>query len=192
MFSAFPRLLMPPIPLVMCVSLASCSKSAARLDGDVQQSAALAPPRMGCTGTWLGPSVIPPDPGMWTNDGSGGARVVTMIGPTDVRVGSTAVTRTIETIEGVGTTQPIHTRAAAAVMHLELLPRSPVDGRGVSSGGTPADRSSEPAAAYSLTPLISVVAYEACAAPPAIRYLRRDAHGVVARDVMLRRVSGLK
>lgn len=130
---------------------------------------------------------------MWTDEAaSDSARVVAMIGPAEVRAGSTAVSRTIETIEGVGKTQPIRTRADAAVMHLELLPNYPADGRAVSSSTPAADRPTEPAAAYALTPLISVVSYEACAGPPAVRYLRRNAHGGIARDAMLRRVSGLQ
>lgn len=112
---------------------------------------------------------------MWTNEEAGGTRVVAMIGPTDVRASSTAVTRTIETIEGVGAPQPIRTRVDAAVMHLDFP-----------------DRPTEPAAAYTLAPFISVIAYEACVGPAGVRYLRRDGHGGIARDAMLRRVSGLK
>jgi hypothetical protein len=53
------------------------------------------------------------------------------------------------------------------------------------------DRATEPAAAYALSMLISVASYEACAGPSpfAVRYLRRDAHGGIAKDVMLHRVS---
>ena len=130
---------------------------------------------------------------MWTDEAaSDNGRVVAMIGPPEVRAGSTAVSRTIEIIEGVGTSQPIRSRADAAVMHLELLPNFPADGRAVSNSKPAADRPTVPAAAYALTPLISVVSYEACVGPPAVRYLRRDAHGGIARDAMLRRVSDLK
>jgi hypothetical protein len=130
---------------------------------------------------------------LWTDEAPQSARVVAMIGPAEVRAGSTALTRTIETIESAGQIPAIHRRVDTAVMHLELLPQYP-------AGATPADtgalagRSSEPAAVYALTRAIMVASYEACAgmSPSAVRYLRRDGRGGIARDAMLHRVSTLK
>src|SRR5205085_1674092 len=80
-------------------------------------------------------------------------------------------------------------RADAAVMHLELLPRYVVDGRAAAISHATADSATEPAAAYTLTTLITVASYEACTgpSPAAMRYLRRDSHGGIAKNVMLRR-----
>ena len=47
-----------------------------------------------------------------------------------------------------------------------------------------------PAAVYAITPLVLLASYEPCdasAGEPRIRYLRRDEHGGVATDLMLRR-----
>jgi len=190
-FNAFRRPPLVVIALAACAPVAACSKSTSQIDGDVQQSAK---PLTGaeCTRGWLRPSAIPPDQGMWTdNDPSDSMRVIAMIGPAEVRAGSTAVTRMIETIEGAGRAQPIHGRVDAAAMHLELLPRYAVDGRADMNSRGSVDRATEPAAAYALSMLISVASYEACAGPSpfAVRYLRRDAHGGIAKDVMLHRVS---
>ena len=128
---------------------------------------------------------------MWTdNDAPDSTRVVAMIAPTEVRSGSTAVTRMIETIEGTGRTQPIHGRVDAAAMHLELLPRYAVDGRAGATSRTSVDRATEPAAAYTLSTLISLASYEACAGPSpfAVRYVRRDTSGRVVHDAMLHRI----
>ena len=189
MFNAFRRPPLAVIALAACAPVAACSKSTSQLDGDVQRSAT---PLTGaeCTRGWLRPSAIPPDQGMWTDkDASDSTRVVAMIAPAEVRAGSTAATRTIETIEGAGQTQSIRSRADAAVMHVELLPRYAVDGATAENQATK-NRVTEPAAAYTLAPLITVASYEACAGPSpfAVRYVRRDASGRVVHDAMLHRI----
>ena len=188
-FNAFRCPPLVVIALAACAPVAACSKSTSHLDGDVRQSATPAPGAE-CSRAWLRPSAVPPDQGMWTDkDPSDSMRVVAMIGPAEVRAGSTAVTRMIETIEGAGQTRSIRSRADAAVMHLELVPRYGVDGPKASSP-TSADRATEPAAAYTLPSLITVASYDACAGPTpfAVRYLRRDAGGRIARDAMLHRI----
>jgi len=191
-FTAFCRPSIPVNALVVCAFAAACPKRTSRADAHVQQSATPTLARPECMGAWLGPSAIPPDQGMWTEQASADAnRVVAMIGPAEVREGSTVVTRTIETIEAVGQTQPIRSRADAAVMHVEVLPRYVAD-RSRADSQALGDRPTEAAAAYMLTPLVSVVSYESCAGPPAVRYLRRNARGAIARDEMLRRASDLK
>src|ERR1041384_5140716 len=92
-FNALRQFLIPAVALAVCAEVQSCSKPTSRADALVQQGTT--PARGACTGTWLSPSAIPPDPGMWTDqDAASSARVVAMIGPADVRPGSTAVTRT--------------------------------------------------------------------------------------------------
>jgi hypothetical protein len=160
---------------------------------DEVQSAAPFAAAVECPRTSVVPTAVPPDQGVWTdNDGTSTDRVVAMIGPAEVRAGSTAVTRIIETMESSADVAPIRSRAEAALMHIELLPRFSA----AAPGGTPSQRRSgngtEPAAAYALTPLLSLIAYEACSGAPTVRYLRRDARGGIARDVMLHRVSALQ
>ena len=127
---------------------------------------------------------------MWSDiESPDSAGVVAMIGPAEVRAGSTAITRTIETIEGAGGARPTRTRVDTGVMRLELLPRYVASGRTTST-----EHATEPAAAYALSSLITVASYEACVDfnPFVVRYLRRDTKGGIARDAMLRRVSGTR
>ncbi len=129
---------------------------------------------------------------MWsTGDSPESARVAAMIGPAEVRAGSTVVTRTIETVEGTVIPSPVRTRLDDAVMRLEFGPRYLGERRASADRGRGADQL-EAAAVYALTPLVTLVSYEACAGPPAVRYLRRDAHGGIASDAMLHRVSSLR
>lgn len=199
MFNAFRRPVISLIALVACALAADCSKSTAHVDGEVQQSATAmrAGSEAGCAGGGLRPSALPPEQGMWRDsDAPDGVRVVAMIGPAEVRAGSTAVTRTIETIEtiaGAEKAQPIRARADAAVMHLELLPRYRLD-RTASATTQRADRAAEPAAAYTLTAQITVASYDQCAGQGsfAVRYLRRDGDGRVAYDAMLHRIPNAR
>jgi hypothetical protein len=193
-FNAFRRPPIGPIPVTALATWAlavACSTSTSHVDADVQQSATFAS-GADCLRVSLRPSALPPGDGMWMDkDAPDSTRVVAMIGPAEVRAGSTAVTRMIETIEGAGRAQAIHSRADAVVMHLELLPRYAVDRRADSHNRASADRATEPAAAYAVSTLVSVASYEACAGPIpfAVRYLRRDSHGDIAKDVMLHRAS---
>lgn len=118
---------------------------------------------------------------MWTNDAAPeAARIAALIGPPEMRAGSTIVTRTIETIEGPDSEAQLRARLDDAVVRLELVPRY--------RGGDEL----EPAGAYAVTPLISLVSYEACAGLSAVRYLRRDEQGAIASDAMLRKISTQK
>lgn len=111
-----------------------------------------------------------------------------MIGPSEVRATSTVVTRTIETVEGAGDTTPLRVRLDDAVVRLKLVPRYTGAGDGSKRHSARSD-DTEPAAVYALTPLVSLASYEVCAGPPAVRYLRRDAHGRIEKDAMLYWVS---
>ena len=120
---------------------------------------------------------------------SDGQRVSAMIGPADVRIGGTVLTRTIETVEEANGAPPLRARLDDAVVRLELVPRY-AGKSGHSSTGSHVGDGLEPAAVYALTALVSVASYEACAGagPPAIRYLRRDARDRIVNDVILHRI----
>jgi hypothetical protein len=127
---------------------------------------------------------------MWTSDSeSSGHRISAMIGPADVRTGSTLVTRTIASVEVPRAAPALRPRLDAAVMRVELVPPY---GRSVerSSRRSPPGDGLEPAAVYALTPSVSLASYEACPGlgPAAIRYLRRDGHGRIIDDAMLHRI----
>lgn len=121
---------------------------------------------------------------------SNGQRVSAMIGPAEVRTGSTVVTRTIETVEETSGVPALRARLDDAVVRVAFVPQyggPPGRSHGRPHGGDDL----EPAAVYALTPLVSLASYERCAGvgPPAIRYLRRDARGRTVNDAILHRMS---
>ncbi len=140
-----------------------------------------------CRGNELRPSAVPPTDGLWSFQGAGDVgRVAVMLGPTELRGGSTVLTRTVEAIETGPLGREVRSRLDTAVVHLDLLP-SFADARSRPSGI--ALLATEPAAAYTITPRVLIAAYVRCldAGAPVIRYLRRDERGHVAVDAMLRR-----
>jgi hypothetical protein len=147
-----------------------------------------------CRGDVFRPSALPPAEGLWSASGADGAsRVAVMIGPTEIRAGSTMIVRSVEAVEtGVARSIELRNRSDTAVMRLDVLPAYGTPGRTSVEPDMSHERQS--AAVYAVTPLVFVAAYEPCsgAGAPAIRYLRRDAGGRVAVDVMLRRESGLR
>lgn len=178
--------------------MAGCSKPAPRVDGPAQQGIAanVASTATGssaaCGRDSLHPSAAPPAEGIWTSSGSAdGEHVAAMIGPAEVRAGSTFITRAIETVEPASSALVVRTRLDNASMRLELVPRY-LGERVASSARTRDAGPRESAAVYALTPFVSVISYEACAGPPAVRYLRRTVDGAIARDVMLRRTGTLE
>ena len=124
---------------------------------------------------------------------SQGRRVLAMIGPAEVRTGSTLVTRTIETVEGTGDAPALRARLDDAVMRVDLVPPYGTTLEAPSRRSHSRD-GLEPAAVYALTPLVSLASYEACAGrgPAAIRYLRRDARGRIVNDAMLHRIPSMQ
>jgi hypothetical protein len=114
-----------------------------------------------------------------------------MIGPVEIRAGSTVIIRRVEAVET--SPEPIielRNRSDTAVMRLDLLP--PYSSLRRSSIERDTSRARQSAAIYAITPLVLVAAYEPCSASgaPAIRYLRRDPRGRIAVDAMLRRETG--
>jgi len=172
--------------LGICLLALGCSRAPAPAHaGESQLAVVDAVPD--CWRDSLHPSAAPPAQGMWTNEGAPeAARVAALIGPPEMRAGSTVVTRAIETIERPDSQAQLRARLDDAVVRLELVPR-------FAGGKRESARSSgdelEPAGVYAVTPQVSLVSYEACAGLSAVRYLRRDAHGGIASDAMLRKVA---
>ena len=171
--------------------LIACSKAAPRGDAPVQQAAAASLASADCVRESLHPSAVPPAEGIWMNESSSnGQRVSVMIGPAEVRAGATVLTRTIETVEEASGAPPLRARLDDAVVRVELVPH--LGGKPVRSWRqSGAGDGLEPAAVYTLTTLVLVASYESCPGlgPAAIRYLRRDEHGRVVSDAILRRLS---
>jgi hypothetical protein len=110
-----------------------------------------------------------------------------MVGPSSTDVEHARITRRVETLEVGGPGQAIRLANDRASVALELLP--PYRGGSQQADQTARDR---PAAVYAVSPLVLLASYEPCASSddePRIRYLRRDAHGAVATDLMLHRES---
>ena len=165
----------------------ACRKAASQSDRAVKLATAASGTAAACRGGVLRPSAIPPAEGVWTFIASdGNDRIAVMLGPTELRVGSTVVTRSVEAIETRPQGGEFRSRLDTAVVRLDLLPsyRGTVtqrDGR--------ASVATQPTAIYAITPRVLIAAYEPCLddAAPAIRYLRRDERGQVVVDAMLRR-----
>ena len=139
-----------------------------------------------CRGNVLRPSAVPPEEGVWSVEAAGGGgRVAVMLGPAELRGGSSVVTRSVEAVETGAQSDGLRNRVDTAVMHLDVLPPY----GGATSGTTAVEGlPGQSAAVYSITPRVLIAAYESCGVgAPAIRYLRRDERGRIAVDAMLRR-----
>jgi hypothetical protein len=121
------------------------------------------------------PATGAPAEGVWLYDG-GQHRVAAIVGPAQTIAEEAQVTRRVETVEvGPGADTIRHASPAAAV-RLQFI--------------APAGR---PAAVYTVGPAVLLASYEPCPPglrEPLIRYLRHDAAGRIATDVMLQRESG--
>jgi len=138
-----------------------------------------------CHGGMLRPSAVPPVEGVWGfEDADGGLRIAVMLGPTELRSSSTAVTRSVEAVESRARGGELRSRLDTAVVRLELLPSY---GSTAAPTGRRTPVTTQPTAAYAISPYVLIAAYEPCldAAPPAIRYIRRDEQGHIAIDAML-------
>jgi len=128
----------------------------------------------GCEDDSVRPATGAPAEGLWLyEDPLTRHRVAALVGPVEASAGGAQVTRRVETLEDRPGTPTIRHGSATASVRLELIP----------PGG-------RPGAVYPVGPLVLLASYEPCSpAPrePLIRYLRRDAKGRVAVDVLLRR-----
>jgi hypothetical protein len=171
---------------VLALALAACRDSAppASAGVDVVAHGAFA-----CSSDSLQPVTAAPAAGLWSGGAASTAtRVAALIGPAATDVDRARITRRVETLELREGAASIRLATDTASVTLELVPR--YAGRGVHADRA-ARAHTEAAAAYVLTPLVMLAAYEPCATngEPRLRYLRRDARGGVATDLMLRRES---
>ena len=146
---------------------------------------------MACAPDSLYPATAPPAAGLWIGSRrSPMTRVAAMIGPASADGDRARITRRVETLELRDGRDSLRLASDTASARLELLPRfvASIDGSSSASAGA-----STPASVYAIGSQVLLAAYEPCAASPAeprVRYLRRDRHGGVATDLMLRRESG--
>ena len=171
---------------MLWLAAAGCGKASSQSEVAAKQTVNVAPSQA-CRGNVLRPSALPPDEGVWSVEAAGGGgRIAVMLGPAELRGGSSVVTRSVEAVETGAQSGGLRNRVDTAVVHLDVLPPY---GSATSGTATVEDRTGQSAAVYSITPRVLIAAYESCAGvgAPAIRYLRRDERGRVAVDVMLRR-----
>lgn len=120
------------------------------------------------------PATGAPAEGVWLYD-SGEHRVAAIVGPAQTVAEKAQVTRRVETVEVRPGADTIRNASDAAAVRLQFL--------------APAGR---PAAVYAVGPAVLLASYEPCPPglrEPLIRYLRHDAAGRVATDVILQRES---
>lgn len=127
-----------------------------------------------CRSDAVRPTTGAPAEGLWAyQDSATSHRVAAIIGPAGIPEGSTRVTRSVETLESRPGDASIRHATDTASVRLEFIP--------------PFKR---PAAVYAIGQRVILAAYEPCGTvtqQPLIRYLRRDAEGQLATDVMLHR-----
>jgi hypothetical protein len=189
---------MPVVRVTRAVTVVVAIAVAACRDGSNSSSGAtathrLVPEPQDCAADSLRPATAAPAEGLWIGiqPGPGGGRVAALIGPASVKSGELKLVRRVETIEVRPTGDTLRYHADATSVHLEILP-SATDPAVDSGDATRAPLPPQPTAAYAVTPLTWLAAYEPCAAGiegPALRYLRRDPVGRIITDVMLRRAS---
>ena len=128
----------------------------------------------GCELDAVRPSTGAPAEGLWGfDDPAASHRVAAMIGPARGAAGATRVTRTVETLESRPGADTIRSSSDTASVHLEFVPPF-----------------ARPAAVYAIGPRVLLASYEPCVpgqSRPLIRYLRHDAEGRIATDVLLER-----
>jgi len=155
------------------LAASACDLSAERETPAPAAAAGLAVADLECGYDSVRPATGAPAEGLWVyEDRATLQRIAAMVGPAQTSAGRAHVTRRVETLESRPGTDTIR-HAAETAVRLELIP--------------PLAR---PAAVYPAGPLVLLASYEPCSAglrEPLIRYLRQDAQGHLATDVMLRR-----
>jgi hypothetical protein len=170
--------------------LAGCRQGGPAAAASAERSAALAVAAPSCAMDSLHPVAAAPAAGLWVSErGTPPARVAAMVGPIAADANSARITRRVETLELRDGAESIRLATDTATVRLELLPPPGVRAASASARDT---AHAEPAAVYAITPLVLLASYEPCdasAGESRLRYLRRDEHGGVATDLMLRRES---
>ena len=175
---------------VLALLAVGCGQSGSAAAVASERAAAVAAVIAACAPDSLHPVAAAPAAGLWIGARTvPRTRVAAMIGPASADGERARLTRRVETLELVAGADSIRLSTDSASVKLELLPPFQAPG---SRDGAPSTGGSQPAAVYAVTPLVLLASYEPCAesaGEPRIRYLRRDARGAVATDLMLRRES---
>lgn len=120
------------------------------------------------------PTTGAPAEGLWLyEDATAPYRVAAIVGPAQSVAGRSQVTRRVETLEARAGADTIRFASDTASVRLEFIPPF-----------------ARPAAVYSLGAHVLLASYEPCSSrerQPLIRYVRQDADGRVATDVLLQR-----
>ena len=151
------------------------------------ETSALVAATAACAPDSLHPVSAAPAAGLWSGGEQEGLHVVAMVGPASADGDRARITRRVETLELRHGADSIRLATDSASVTLALLPPYRGEVARAGEGGR-----AGPAAVYAVSPLVLLASYEPCAASadePRIRYLRRDARGAVATDLMLRRES---
>jgi len=162
------------VAALLAALLAAC---APRTDGEAPRdpiAIQLATSDGGCEIDSVRPTTGAPAEGLWLyENGTREHRVAAIIGPAQSVAGQSQVTRRVETLEARTGADTIRLSSDTASLRLEFVPPF-----------------SRPAAVYSIAPIVRLASYEPCGPgqhQPLIRYLRQDADGRVATDVLLQR-----
>ena len=177
------------IVMTVLVALAACGERALQRPS-AQQASFGATELVSCAGDSLRPVVAAPAQGLWISEPmASDVRVSVLIGESPTVDSGLTITRSVESIEVRPTGDTVRARVASVSVSLERLP-PPASALGGSAGVSAVG--SRSAAVYVLSPEIRLAAYEPCATSsraPRVRYIRRDADGLIVADVMLRRAS---
>jgi hypothetical protein len=160
--------------IIGMVMVAGCDRPPVREPSLESLGAQVATVDSKCRSESARPASMAPAEGLWAyRDSATSLRVAAIIGPAGTPEGSTRVTRAVETLESLPGDGSIRHTTDTASVRLEFIP--------------PFTR---PAAVYAIDQQVILAAYEPCGAStqePLLRYLRRDALGYLATDVMLQR-----
>jgi hypothetical protein len=172
--------------MALAMMAAGCGRAAS--PPPAAESSSVAAAVAACAADSLHPATAAPAAGLWVGERAvPSIRVAAMVGAASPDSDRPRLTRRVETLELRAGASPIRLATDTATLALDLLPQL----READGPLAPAP-TGEPAAVYAISPLVLLASYEPCAASadePRIRYLRRDARGVVATDLMLRRES---
>lgn len=162
------------LTVVILLSGMACHPTADRESLRRSVDAALALGDTGCGYDSVRPATGAPAEGLWVYESRVTLhRVAAMVGPAQTSPGIAHLTRRVETLESGSGADTIRHVSDTASVRLELIPPF-----------------ARPAAVYPVSPLVLLASYEPCRPglrEPLIRYLRKDAQGQVATDVLLQR-----
>ena len=162
------------VAALLAMLLVACTRRPDRDPSADPVALQLATGDAGCEVDSVRPATGAPAEGLWGfEDRATSHRVAAMIGPARSAAGATRVTRSVETLESRSGADTIRHASDTASVHLEFIPPF-----------------ARPAAVYAIGPFVRLASYEPCGSnrqEPLIRYLRLDAEGRVATDVLLQR-----